>query len=151
MVKYGDGKAGQWAKSKAQRSHYRILLRLIFGGMGAGTCLGIGIGGWAFQLLAAHYPHASPNILAIFSIGALAMALVFMWLGLVFCKRLTARIDKLAIERVKFLHGGQAEALVAYSLQDLDEHWHLFNNIAMKGGGDIDHVLIGPGGSHGVH
>ncbi len=55
-------------------------------------------------------------------------------------------IDRVAKERIKFLRGGQAEALVAWILQDLEDDWHIFNNLKLESGSDVDHVVVGPNG-----
>ncbi len=49
-------------------------------------------------------------------------------------------------ERIKYLRGAQAEALVAWLLQDLSDDWHIFNGVKLEDDSDIDHVLVGPGG-----
>lgn len=56
------------------------------------------------------------------------------------------RLDIIAKERIKYLCGGQAEAFVAWLLQDLGHDWHVFNNIELVAGSDHDHAVVGPGG-----
>ena len=70
-------------------------------------------------------------------------ALLVMYIG---NKCLDKPLDTVARERIKYMRGGQAEALVAWLLADLDDTWHLFNNIKLVADSDIDHVLVGPGG-----
>ena len=49
-------------------------------------------------------------------------------------------------ERIKYLRGGQAEGLIAWLLEGLDDDWHIFNGIKLERESDIDHILIGPAG-----
>jgi len=50
-------------------------------------------------------------------------------------------------ERIRYLRGGQAEALVAWMLKDeLDDSWHVFNGLKLESESDIDHVVVGPQG-----
>ena len=83
---------------------------------------------------------------AMIGLSAVVAILTAWWLY----GRHQAVLDRLARRRVAALHGGQAEALVAFTLAGLDDDWHLFNGVAMKGGGDIDHVLVGPAGLFSV-
>ena len=48
--------------------------------------------------------------------------------------------------RIKYLRGGQGEALVSWLLRDLPDDWHLFDNVMLDRASDVDHILIGPGG-----
>ncbi len=55
-------------------------------------------------------------------------------------------MEKVGKERIKYMRGGQAEGLIAWILEGLDDRWHIFNGIKLEGECDTDHVLIGPGG-----
>ncbi len=61
-------------------------------------------------------------------------------------KRADPYIDELSKQRLFFLRGGQAEGLIAWLLEDLDDNWHIFNGIKLDPESDIDHVLLGPAG-----
>lgn len=41
-------------------------------------------------------------------------------------------MEQFARERVKWLHGGQAEALAAWALRGLSDDWHVFNKRATR-------------------
>jgi hypothetical protein len=146
MKKYGSGKAGQYAKSEAEKRLNQILMCIAGVIVTAGFILGVGFGYLAFPQVFRFLPWARRIAPAVYGFGFLAIEslalVVFLYL-----KRIVRRpMDRLHKERVHYLHGGQTEALVAYALRSLDDDWHLFNGVAMKGGGDVDHVLIGPGG-----
>ncbi len=145
-IEYGDGKAGQYAKSQAQKRIERfwsvnvwavaILSALL------GMCAGFAFThdltlrfGWARRIVES--PFAWVPLLAE---GAVIAG------GVIALRLLRGPLDSLVRERVKWLRGGQAEALIAWRLRDLDDEWHLFNNVKLKMGGDLDHVLVGPGG-----
>jgi hypothetical protein len=76
------------------------------------------------------------------SLAVCAMFAMFM----VAWRRIERYLDKCAVDRLKYLRGGQAEGLVAWVLEDLDDDWHVFNSIKVEAGSDIDHVVVGPGG-----
>ena len=61
-------------------------------------------------------------------------------------RRLEKYTDQLAKERIRWLRGGQGEALVALHLTALSNAWHVFHNVMILTDYDLDHVLIGPGG-----
>ncbi len=150
MIRYGTGKAGQFAKGVADRHFQAMYIRTMFVVYVIGTFAGIMLG---FSLLPAVFrfvPVARrlPQITYWVMIGmaAVAATLTAWWLY----GRHARVLDQLARQRVAALHGGQAEALVAFTLAGLGDDWHLFNGVAMKGGGDIDHVLVGPAGVFAV-
>ena len=120
-------KAGQFCKDEARkRVRYVFLgtavLTVLMGALGMYLCLHL------------------KSWLAV-AVGAVAVAALR-----VADKRLDKPLDAIAKERIKYMRGGQAEALVAWLLQDLEGNWHLFNNIQLVNDSDTDHVLVGPGG-----
>ena len=150
MVTYGTGKAGQFAKGEADRHFQAMYVRTMLVVYVIGTLAGVMLG---FALLPAVFrfvPVARrlPQVTywAMIGLSAVVAILTAWWLY----GRHQTVLDRLARRRVAALHGGQAEALVAFTLAGLDDDWHLFNGVAMKGGGDIDHVLVGPAGLFSV-
>jgi hypothetical protein len=139
-ILYGDGKAGQFAKRKATDYFIVTMLWSLGGACLCGIVLGFmmttelgrwfGLFHWAtenewwFVLVAV--------VLAGVSLGALRWLDIYM--------------NKLARERIKWLRGGQGEGLVAWYLNALPNSWHVFHNIELPNGGDLDHVLVGPAG-----
>jgi Nuclease-related domain len=146
MKNYRDGKAGQYPKDQAQRRYNIIQLRVTTVILAGGIIMGMAVGffccPWVYYFLP--WTRQVPKLVywgVTFGLELLAFAVAF-----VSFRKLQGSIDTLSRERIHYLRGGQTEALVAYALQALDDNWHLFNGIAMKCGGDIDHVLVGPGG-----
>lgn len=121
------GLAGQWAKQQANRNFRQMIslyLAVIFA---YGCCMGFWLAkyrnwfGWV-----------------IFLVGIALVALT---------RRFIDRpANALAKQRIKYLRGGQTEALVAWLLQDLPNDWHIFNGIKLAADWDIDHVVVGPVG-----
>lgn len=146
MIRYGTGKAGQYAKGKAQKLFNRLLTTIIVtsfaAGLLAGICLGIGAlpfvlryAGWTRRVPLATYLGL---VIGLEVLAGCAISLIF--------RAFSGPRDRMSRERIKYMRGGQTEALIAFALGPLNNRWHLFNGVAMKGGGDIDHVLVGPGG-----
>ena len=141
---HGDGKAGQYAKSKASRTlHRHVLVTGLLVGVG-----GVVLGSFATILsigwLARHLGQHAVTVAGWAGLAIIVAAIAYPFLSARFFARADAEMTR---ERLKWLRGGQAEALVAWRLRDcLDGDWHLFNNLEMPDRGDIDHVLIGPGG-----
>ena len=141
---HGDGKAGQYAKSQATR----VLQRYFASGAIAFLVTGVVFGSF-FTLFGISWlaRHLGPHVVAIMGWAAVvllgaALALVRLWRDW-----FTSAENDFVRERLKWLRGGHAEALVAWRLRDgLDGKWHLFNNLELPGRGDIDHILIGPRG-----
>jgi len=137
---YGDGKAGQYAKRRAVQYFARMMWWSLGGALVGGVVLGFLLAtelGRHFGLFQWVSEHAWPFVALAAGITALVL-----W-GL---RRLDGYIEKLARERIKWLRGGQGEALVAWYLNDLPNTWHVFHNVELWKSGDLDHVLIGPGG-----
>jgi hypothetical protein len=120
-------KAGQWAKRRARWYQEWAAGAMIISLL----CIG-GVCGFFFG----RYQWVIAQWLAIF-----ALAGAFLIMRLVF-----KRTDAWQRERIKYLRGAQAEAFVAWYLQDLSNSWHVFNNLPCAQGGDVDHVVVGPGG-----
>ena len=120
-------KAGQWAKRQAGRIRDRVFVGVAIGLMAQGLVIGF--------CLARFTPWV-------------ASGLMLAWFGgLGVAARLVSRhLDKAAVERLRYLRGGQAEGLVAWYLHDLPDGWHVFHNLPCATGGDVDHVAVGPGG-----
>jgi hypothetical protein len=147
VIAYGTGKAGRWAKGEAERRYRRAMVWL------AGVaCVGTFLAGAAVgSLLLPYLLHFLPStrrapLAAYWTVAGAALAATFAWSYVILRRVEEGPLETIVRERVRYLAGGQAEALVAYTLASLDDSWHLFNGIAMKGGGDVDHVLVGPGG-----
>ncbi|MGA3066375.1 MAG: nuclease-related domain-containing protein [Tepidisphaeraceae bacterium] len=139
-ITYGGGKAGQFAKSKAfQYQHQNILLimtAVLIGGVLCGFLLTVGVVqrfGWFRWIETHNWP------LIVVEVGILVTVIA----GL---RRVDKYSDILARERIGWLRGGQGEALVAWYLNRLPNTWHVFHNVKLWDHGDLDHVLIGPGG-----
>jgi hypothetical protein len=79
-------------------------------------------------------------------VGALILMLVASVVGSLAWRGLDRYLGRLAKERIKYLRGGQAEALVAWLLESLEDDWHVFNGVKLEADSDIDHVVVGPGG-----
>lgn len=146
MKDYGTGKAGQHCKAEADKRFRSITLRILTVMAVGGICIGIGLGFYAFPLVFRFLPWARRVPAIVYSAGVLALEIVAGVIVASLIRAVRDPLDKLSHERIRYLYAGQAEALVAYTLRSLDDKWHLFNGIAMKGGGDIDHVLVGPRG-----
>jgi hypothetical protein len=145
-TQYGDGKAGQFDKSQAQRKLEHIWLIGLTFGFPTVVLLGICLGYSLANLIAIHFGWTRPAGNKAFIWIPLAALLLFFSIA-AFCIRILRKpLNELMRERVKWLRGGQAEALIAWRLRNLGNEWHLFNNVKFKGGADLDHVLIGPGG-----
>jgi len=119
--------AGRFCKSEARRYIDKMLFLVgvvtIGGGFGAGF---FAAKRWTM-----------PGLIAL---GATIALLVF---GSKFIEKAIERLGK---ERLNYWRGGQVEELVSWVLEDLSDDWHIFNGLMLKGGSDIDHVLVGPGG-----
>jgi hypothetical protein len=147
MVQYKDGKAGQYGMSEARRRFSRLHNISIgfasFGSLLAGVVLGMLLLPYLFKYipwLSSAPVYAYWTLVFVILFGTVVMT---YWLA----SRLEGPMDRILKERFRYLHGASTEAFIAYLLNNaLDNHWHLFNGVAMKGGGDIDHVLVGPGG-----
>lgn len=121
-------KAGQWAKSKLQR---HLLTTFLF------CTAGVGLVSFLFGVfLRLHQTWAA----------SIAFVAIMTFLYVVF-RRVGKRLESLGKEGIMYMRGAQAEGLVAWLLKDeLDDKWHVFNNIQLKEQSDIDHIVIGPGG-----
>jgi len=125
------GKAGQFGKSESQRRLMRVMTILalwaVFTGVGFGYFAGRmeALVGWV----------------------SLALALTGIAVGE---RMLSPVLDKMTKERIRYLRGGQVEALVAWLLEDLGDEWHVFNGVMIRDHLDIDHVLLGPGGLYSI-
>lgn len=78
-----------------------------------------------------------------YAVLAMLIAIGAMLTGI---RYLDPYMKMVAKERIKFLRGGQAEGLVAWILEDLEDDWHVFNNVMLNPHQDADHVVVGPGG-----
>ncbi len=56
-------------------------------------------------------------------------------------------MNALMRERILWLRGGQTEALVAWSLRDLGDEWHVFHNVEIRSRGTWTMCLSGLKGS----
>lgn len=120
-------KAGQFCKGQAQKR-----VKYVFVGVAAFMAL-MGAGVVCLWLYRQRWQVAG---LGLAGLGALYL----------FQRLLDKPLDAIARERIKYMRGGQAEALVAWLLADLEGDWHVFNNVELVKGSDVDHVLVGPGG-----
>lgn len=126
------GLAGRYGKSEALRRDRRFLRALI-----TFATVGFGLIGFACGYFWSRYT----AVVAVPAAVAAAVIVIVVW------RRVAEPwMDALAKERIKYLRGGQAEALVAWILQDLDDRWHIFNSVKLERESDIDHILVGPGG-----
>ena len=78
-------------------------------------------------------------------LGAAGMCVV----GLIFLRAIRRRsplIGALSQERLHMLRGAEGEMAVGLALQELDDDWHIFNNIQLERQSDLDHIVVGPGG-----
>jgi hypothetical protein len=143
-IQYGDGKAGQFAKAHAtDRTNKLINVMLVSLAVPTGLC-GCCIGIILSHQLAARFAWARSYPLMY---GVSLLCLISIFAAIWWCKsRVFAAMDRLLLERIHYVHGGQTEALIAWRLRGLDDRWHLFNNVKLKDDGDLDHVVIGPGG-----
>ncbi|MGD0461340.1 MAG: nuclease-related domain-containing protein [Tepidisphaeraceae bacterium] len=139
-ITYDGGKAGQHAKRTAFQHSKRIIWLSMFGVLAAGTLLGFIVAAY-LQWLYGPFGWMRAHVILFAALeGTLGFAVIFGLRGL------DKHADRLAVERIKWLRGGQGEALVAWYLNDLPSTWHVFHNVKLWKDGDLDHVLIGPGG-----
>lgn len=76
-----------------------------------------------------------------------AIMMVMYFGGRIVIKMADQRMDAASKRRVELLRGGQAEVYVSMLFRDnLDDKWHLFDNLKLDANSDIDHVLVGPAG-----
>jgi hypothetical protein len=120
-------KAGQWGKDVAWRK-FQLWLSAALVVMTA-----LGFAGGAFLTRGMGY--------AGFAVFMTILAGFWLLLG-----PFNRMVDALAKERIRYLRGAQAEALVAWAFQSLADDWHVFNNVQLEEASDVDHVLVGPGG-----
>ena len=146
MIAYGTGKAGQWSKDEADRRLQRAMTWLATGACGGCLLAGLAVGILVVPYLYHYVPIARrAPVAGYWTVAAAAVAAAASWVVVV-VRRMEGPIDALSRERIRHLHGGQAEALVASHLRTLGDRWHLFNNVRVGGAEDVDHVLVGPGG-----
>jgi len=140
-VIHGDKRAGQFAKQNASKHFRRILTLCIVISISIGTIFGMLIGARAVMYL------SWTRRIAMLPLWGFIPIEVILLSG---CIYLSRRADKpiyqIARERIKWLRGGQGEALVAWYLNDLPKSFHVFHNIMVQAAGDLDHVVIGPTG-----
>src|ERR1700742_1116956 len=125
------GKAGQFGKSQATQRSRRVLI----------TLAGLATYGMAVMGFAAVYSWA--HFGAIIAVGTMIIAAALMTL---LVRRVDPYLERMGKERIKYMRGGQGEGLIAWLLEDLYDEWHIFNGVQLYGKGDIDHVIVGPGG-----
>jgi hypothetical protein len=127
-------KAGQELKDEANRRFIRFILLIAGMSFLGGTIT-------AFCLMTAYFGPtgwAAPAAM----LGVVALLVLLWWT----MRWMDPVLDKWAKERIAYLRGGQGEALVAWLLKDLEDDWHVFNNVKLESEWDIDHIVIGPGG-----
>lgn len=122
-----EKKAGQWGRRMANR-YYRLTATAVFA-----TTTAIGV------ILGYCYTRFSFTVAAFVSLLGIGL----IWLIAV---PLFKQVEKWQKQRILHLRGAQAEALVAWYLNDLTPPWRVFHNLPCSAGGDIDHVVVGPGG-----
>ena len=131
------GLAGQYAKSEAMKRFHRIVDRYFTAGALLSAVIGF-VAGYVMRS-GGYWPLVLvPVSIAIYIAGKR------------YASGMDRELNKVAKERIKYLRGGQTEALIAWLLEDLDDRWHLFNGIKLEAGSDIDHVLVGPGGLYSI-
>lgn len=85
-------------------------------------------------------------VAAVFADGPLQRGLV-IGSGLTFTGCAMAALVVLGSGTAPLMTGGLAEMWTAAELRPLREHgWHLVNHVRLQAYGDLDHVLVGPGG-----
>jgi hypothetical protein len=125
------GLAGQFAKSEAAKRKWRIVMGS-FGFCAYAMALFSFLAGLAWSRFG-----PAPALIVMVVIALLIM---LAW------RMMEPYFDEMNRERIKYLKGAQAEALVAWLLEELDSGWHVFNGIQLEKNSDHDHVLVGPGG-----
>ena len=122
-----EEKAGQWAKQKSNK-YFAMTM-----GVALGVILILGfITGflWGrFSLVVA----AWFSLLVIIAVTVIVRAI-------------SKQVERWQKQRILYMRGAQAEAFVAWYLKDLSNDWHVFCNLPCADGGDIDHIVVGPGG-----
>ena len=76
---------------------------------------------------------------------ALPIAGVLVW---VILRLIDKPMNWVSRERLKYLRGAQGEVLVGWMLHELGDEWHVFHGMKLEEARDIDHVVVGPGGSY---
>jgi hypothetical protein len=143
-ITYGGGKAGQHAKNKAWQYFVRIyryeMAAMVVAGAAVGFTAAVLLQWWFWPL---QWVRMHTWLWIVFGIaGSASTILILSKNGF-----LEKYLDKFAKERIRWLRGGQGEALVAWHLRDdLSDAWHIFHNVKLWKDGDLDHVLIGPRG-----
>jgi hypothetical protein len=127
------GLPGQYAKREARRRDSHFLLVVILSGALSFGALGFVLGYGSAAGLLGSWP-------------VLAMLLLVYVVYRIADRRLIPYLEKIDKERLQRMRGGQAEALVSWLIEKLDDDWHVFNNLKLVPGSDIDHVVVGPGG-----
>jgi hypothetical protein len=125
------GLAGQYPKAEATRLRDRDLFTICVVAILIGGICGFLLGGGLTWLRGAA------------GVAAVCVGLPIMYFSL---RRFEKFIDASAKERIKYMRGGQAEALVAWILEDLPDSYHIFNGLKLYKDSDIDHIVVGPQG-----
>ncbi|MDP9174182.1 MAG: NERD domain-containing protein [Planctomycetota bacterium] len=137
---HGDKKAGQYAKRKALSYSIHMIrlcmLAMFLGGTFLGLVLALNLL-WKFNWI-----RVFATQIWYLALAEISTLVAVLW-GL---HRLDKYFDEAVRERVKYLRGGQCEALVAWYLNELPKTWHVFHNVKFCENCDWDHVLVGPGG-----
>jgi hypothetical protein len=125
------GLAGRYGKAQATQRYQRILYILLVGSPIAFTVYGFVWG---------YFWNRTGPLLALIPLLAVAGLMWLAW------RWLLPYLDSAAKERIQYMRGGQAEGLIAWVLEDLENDWHVFNGIRLEPDSDIDHVVVGPAG-----
>lgn len=117
MVVSHTPKVGQFAKRQSREIFMREFMIAFVAAVAAAFLAGLGVG-----LLFSGVAAAGFVALAMLTTSVLG------WVGVRIIER---RMDKFSKRRLALLRGGQAEAYVSLLLRDnLDEEWHLFDNLS---------------------
>ena len=125
------GLAGQQGKKQAKKRGLRMMMTLSAVGLFGLVLLGF-LAGFFWR---EYGPWGASGVITL-----VGLVLVYV------LRRTDKYLEASARERIKYLRGAQGEAVIAWLLDDLEDEWHVFNNIQLESASDIDHVVVGPAG-----
>jgi hypothetical protein len=113
-------------------------------------------GEWVLEQAAHRQRRIATGFVLYFVFAAVGLLLLFVdrFLGcvvllsmLVFVGLFRRDAERYLDEHVRWLGGGRAEEAVGLTLEELrSEHWHIWHDVEQEFEGNIDHLVVGPGG-----
>jgi hypothetical protein len=122
------GRPGHFAKDQASRQFGWMIWGLLLTMMASGLSLGFVYG---------RFRSWQTSLGGLLAVGAVMLVML---------RLMDKPMAGLARRRIRYLRGAQGEALVGWILKDLPGTWHVFHGLKLHDAGDIDHIVVGPGG-----